>query len=600
MSLQNSFNKIRRNAGIKKCVMIDGNVGDVYLNEKNNIVTLREYLEAMFKDMDYHDIVYWDRVEGATGAIDKLTLTDEVEVEGDAYDLGDEEETPKAQQGLFKSPAEILNVVYKNVIDKKKKVAFIINWSEYLFSVNGLSDDERQNITLLGKALKDRKVDYLNTDCNESVVVIILNKASGLPLSFYQGNPEVEIVTLQKPDREERKQMIQKIEDSFEVRLKSGTSSLLDNENIDCIDMLEDFTNREIIQLSRMSRKEDKMTFDKLFYLFKYGEKENPWEKLEQSRVKNIKKELSDRVIGQEEAIEKIEKTVVKAYMGLTGLHKTSSRSMPKGVFFFVGPTGVGKTELSKALAKFLFGDEQACIRFDMSEYAQENSDQKLIGAAPGYVGYEEGGQLTEKVRRKPYAVILFDEIEKAHPDVFNILLQILEDGRLTDSQGRTVDFKNTVIIMTSNVGARSITEHKSIGFNGKEDSNKNYEQIKEEVMSELKKQFRPEFLNRVDEIIVFKQLNKQEIEKIVDLMLNASTGRLAERNIKVDVTENMKKHIAKKGFDPLYGARPLRRAIQSLVEDKLAENLLDGKIKDGDRVVMDYQNDEVKISVKK
>ena len=211
MSLQNCFNKIRRNAGIKKCVMIDGNVGDVYLNEKNNIVTLREYLEAMFKDMDYQDIVYWDRVEGATGAVDKLTLIDEVEVEGDTYDLGDDEETTKSQQGLFKSPAEILNVVYKNVIDKKKKVAFIINWSEYLFSVNGLSDEERQNITLLGKALKDRKVDYLNIDCNESVVVIILNKSSGLPLSFYQGNPEVEIVTLQKPDREERKQIIQKI-----------------------------------------------------------------------------------------------------------------------------------------------------------------------------------------------------------------------------------------------------------------------------------------------------------------------------------------------------------------------------------------------------
>ena len=361
MSLQNSFNKIRRNAGIKKCVMIDGNVGDVYLDENKKIVTLREFLEQMFKDMDYQDIVYWDRVEGATGAIDKLTLTDDVRVEGDSYDFDDEEDTKaKGQQGLFKSPAEILNVVYKNVIDKKKKVAFIINWSEYLFSNNGLSDDERQNITLLGKALKDRKVDYLNSDCNESVVVIILNKASGLPLSFYQGNPEIEIVTLQKPDREERKQMISKIEDSFSVKLKTGTSSLLDVENIDCIDMLEDFTNREIIQLSRMSRKEEKMTFEKLFYLFKYGEKENPWEKLEQARVKNIKKELSERVVGQDEAIEKIEKTVVKAYMGLTGLHKTSSRSMPKGVFFFVGPTGVGKTELSKALAKFLFGDEQA------------------------------------------------------------------------------------------------------------------------------------------------------------------------------------------------------------------------------------------------
>ena len=191
MSLQNSFNKIKRSAGIKKCVMIDGNVGDVYLDEKNKIVTLREFLEAMFKDMDYQDIVYWDRVEGATGAVDKLTLTDEVKVEGDSYDLDDEEEkdiNPKTQQGLFKSPAEILNIVYKNVIDKKRKVAFIINWSEYLFSANGLSDDERQNITLLGKALKDRRVDYLNSDCNESVVVIILNKASGMPLSFYQGN----------------------------------------------------------------------------------------------------------------------------------------------------------------------------------------------------------------------------------------------------------------------------------------------------------------------------------------------------------------------------------------------------------------------------
>ena len=580
MSLQNSFNKIRRNAGIKKCVMIDGNVGDVYLNEKNNIVTLREYLEAMFKDMDYHDIVYWDRVEGATGAIDKLTLTEEVEVEGDAYDLGDEEETPKAQQGLFKSPAEILNVVYKNVIDKKKKVAFIINWSEYLFSVNGLSDDERQNITLLGKALKDRKVDYLNTDCNESVVVIILNKASGLPLSFYQGNPEVEIVTLQKPDREERKQMIQKIEDSFEVRLKSGTSSLLDNENIDCIDMLEDFTNREIIQLSRMSRKEDKMTFDKLFYLFKYGEKENPWEKLEQSRVKNIKKELSDRVIGQEEAIEKIEKTVVKAYMGLTGLHKTSSRSMPKGVFFFVGPTGVGKTELSKALAKFLFGDEQACIRFDMSEYAQENSDQKLIGAAPGYVGYEEGGQLTEKVRRNPYSIVLFDEIEKAHPDVLNLLLQILDEGRLTDSNGRTVNFKNTIIIMTSNVGSEYIIN---------DEENK--------VKSELNKYFRPEFLNRLDEIVVFNKLSKDNLSEILDKIINEIEHRLVDINVKIRLTENAKKYFIDNGYDEYYGARPLKRLVNNKLETIIARKLINNEIKSNSEINVDYKDNEIQIS---
>lgn len=580
MSLQNSFNKIRRNAGIKKCVMIDGNVGDVYLDEKNKIVTLREYLEAMFKDMDYQDIVYWDRVEGATGAIDKLTLTDDVEVEGDAYDLGDdEEETPKTQQGLFKSPAEILNVVYKNVIDKKKKVAFIINWSEYLFSINGLSDDERQNITLLGKALKDRKVDYLNADCNESVVVIILNKSSGLPLSFYQGNPEVEIVTLQKPDREERKQMIKKIEDSFEVKLKASTTSLLDPENIECIDMLEDFTNREIIQLSRMSRKEDKMTFDKLFYLFKYGEKENPWEKLEQSRVKNIKKELSDRVIGQEEAIEKIEKTVVKAYMGLTGLHKTSSRSMPKGVFFFVGPTGVGKTELSKALAKFLFGDEQACIRFDMSEYAQENSDQKLIGAAPGYVGYEEGGQLTNAIKEHPFSVVLFDEIEKAakpNPRILDIFLQILEDGRLTDSKGETVYFSDTIIVFTSNLGANQVQTSSD-----KEGVAKEFIKIvKDYFDNELK---RPELLGRIgyNNIVPFNFIQDREFQyKICKNKLKPVIRGIEEKyKLELEFEKEMDSiEYILKAVDSSKGGRDILNAINDRLLDPLAMFLFKNK----------------------
>ena len=582
MSLQNSFNKIKRSAGIKKCVMIDGNVGDVYLDEKNKIVTLREFLEAMFKDMDYQDIVYWDRVEGATGAVDKLTLTDEVEVEGDSYDLDDEEEkdiNPKTQQGLFKSPAEILNIVYKNVIDKKRKVAFIINWSEYLFSANGLSDDERQNITLLGKALKDRKVDYLNSDCNESVVVIILNKASGMPLSFYQGNPEVEIVTLQKPDREERKQIIQKIEDSFEVKLKTGTTSLLDPENIECIDMLEDFTNREIIQLSRMSRKEDKMTFDKLFYLFKYGEKENPWEKLEQSRVKNIKKELSERVIGQEEAIAKIEKTVVKAYMGLTGLHKTSSRSMPKGVFFFVGPTGVGKTELSKALAKFLFGDEQACIRFDMSEYAQENSDQKLIGAAPGYVGYEEGGQLTNAIKEHPFSVVLFDEIEKAakpNPRILDIFLQILEDGRLTDSKGETVYFSDTIIVFTSNLGANQVAMSSD-----KEAVAKEFIKIvKDYFDNELK---RPELLGRIgyNNIVPFNFIQDREFQyKICKNKLKPVIRGIEEKyKLELEFEKEMEAiEFILKSVDSSKGGRDILNAINDRLLDPLAMFLFENK----------------------
>ena len=580
MALEIGFKRIKREVGIKRCVIIDGNVGDVYLDDKNKIVTLREFLEAMFKDMDYQDIVYWDRVEGATGAIDKLTLTDEVEVEGDAYDLGDEEEeTPKAQQGLFKSPAEILNVVYKNVIDKKKKVAFIINWSEYLFSANGLSEDERQNITLLGKALKDRKIDYLSSDCNESVVVIILNKASGLPLSFYQGNPEVEIVTLQKPDREERKQMVQKIEDSFEVRLKSGTSSLLDNENIDCIDMMEDFTNREIIQLSRMSRKEDKMSFDKLFYLFKYGEKENPWEKLEQARVKNIKKELAERVVGQDEAIEKIEKTVVKAYMGLTGLHKTSSRSMPKGVFFFVGPTGVGKTELSKALAKFLFGDEQACIRFDMSEYAQENSDQKLIGAAPGYVGYEEVGQLTNAIKEHPFSVVLFDEIEKAakpNPRILDIFLQILEDGRLTDSKGETVYFSDTIIVFTSNLGANQVQASAD-----KEGVAKEFIRIvKEYFDQELK---RPELLGRIgyNNIVPFNFIQDKEFQYKICKSKLKPVIRGIEEKYKLDLEFEKEMDAINyilSAVDSAKGGRDILNAINDRLLDPLAMFLFENK----------------------
>ena len=313
----------------------------------------------------------------------------------------------------------------------------------------------------------------------------------------------------------------------------------------------------------------------------------------ETAKLKNLEEELHKRVIGQEVAITAVSKAVRRGRVGL----KDPKR--PIGSFIFLGPTGVGKTETCKALAECLFGDENSMIRVDMSEYMEKHTVAKLIGSPPGYVGYEEGGQLTEKVRRKPYAVILFDEIEKAHPDVFNILLQILEDGRLTDSQGRLVDFKNTVIIMTSNVGARNITEQKTIGFNNAENKEKNYEQIKNDVMSELKKAFRPEFLNRIDELIVFKPLDEMEIEKIVEIMIRNSTGRLAERNITIEVTDAMKKHIAKKGFDPAYGARPLRRAIQSLIEDTLAEEILDGKVQNGNNVVIDFVDEKVSVKVK-
>ena len=296
----------------------------------------------------------------------------------------------------------------------------------------------------------------------------------------------------------------------------------------------------------------------------------------ENKKLKELEKTLHERVIGQDEAVEAVAKAIRRGRVGL----KDPKR--PIGSFLFLGPTGVGKTELSKALAQSLFGDENAMIRIDMSEYMEPHSVAKLIGSPPGYVGFDEGGQLTEKIRRKPYSVVLFDEIEKAHPDVMNMLLQILEDGRLTDSNGRTVNFKNTVIIMTSNIGARLITDKKALGFVKNEEDKKaksDYENTKKEVMEALKRELRPEFINRIDEIIVFHKLTDKEIDKIIDIMLKEVEERLKAQKIKIEILPEVKKLIASKGIDKNFGARPLRRTIQSVLEDRLAEEILDGNL---------------------
>ena len=314
----------------------------------------------------------------------------------------------------------------------------------------------------------------------------------------------------------------------------------------------------------------------------------------ENEKLKNLEENLHKRVIGQDEAVTAVAKAIRRGRVGL----KDPNR--PIGSFLFLGPTGVGKTELSKALAENLFGNENTMIRVDMSEFMEPHSVAKLIGSPPGYVGYDDGGQLTEKVRRKPYSVILFDEIEKAHPDVMNMLLQILEDGRLTDSQGRTVNFKNTVIIMTSNVGARLITDKNKLGFSGTsnqdEENKKEYEDTKKEVMAELKKQFRPELLNRIDDIIVFHKLVDEDVKKIIDIMLKQVEKRLEEQNIKISISDEVKDLIAKKGTDNNYGARPLRRAIQNMLEDKIAEGVLDGIIKTGKTAKAEVKDEQIVI----
>ncbi|CAD2071977.1 ATP-dependent Clp protease ATP-binding subunit [Phocicoccus pinnipedialis] len=311
----------------------------------------------------------------------------------------------------------------------------------------------------------------------------------------------------------------------------------------------------------------------------------------ESERLLNLESILHERVIGQNEAVESISKAVRRARAGLKDPEK------PIGSFIFLGPTGVGKTELAKALSEALFGEDDAMIRVDMSEYMEKHSVSRLVGSPPGYVGYDEGGQLTEQVRRKPYSLILFDEIEKAHPDVFNMLLQVLDDGRLTDATGRTVDFRNTVIVMTSNVGATELRDNKFVGFGSNDEEKEDYENIRSTMMKELKNTFRPEFINRVDDIIVFHSLEKSHLEEIVTLMINELAERLKDQNIHFTVTDSAKKQLAEDGYDKEFGARPLARSIQKNIEDNLSESILRGEDLHGKLVTVDYKDDEFVVS---
>jgi len=315
----------------------------------------------------------------------------------------------------------------------------------------------------------------------------------------------------------------------------------------------------------------------------------------ESQKLIRMEDELHKRVVGQEEAIVAVSKSIRRARAGI----KDPKR--PTGSFIFLGPSGVGKTELARTLAEFLFGDEDAMIQVDMSEYMEKHSVSRLVGSPPGYIGYDEGGQLTEAVRRKPYSVVLLDEIEKAHPDVFNILLQILEDGKLTDAQGRKVDFRNTIVIMTSNIGAAQISKNQTLGFSIGDEQGLSYDEMKERVMGELKKVFRPELLNRIDEVIVFHKLAKEEIKVIVELMLKRLRDQMGEHSAEISLTDEAKDLLVDKGYDPTMGARPLRRAIQRFIEDPLADFVLGREITAGSTILVDKKRDsedEVEITI--
>ena len=420
----------------------------------------------------------------------------------------------------------------------------------------------------------------------DKAIDIIDEAASRIQLAGYQSAPEMEAYELE----------LSALRDEKEEAVKSADLSRAKAVQARQLEVEEEMEKLRAKTERRNKRK--KLVVDEAAVAATISD----WTKIplqrltegESKRLARLEKELHKRVIGQEEAVKAVAQAVKRGRVGL----KDPNR--PIGSFLFLGPTGVGKTELSKALAEAVFGSEQAMIRVDMSEYMEKHSVSKLIGSPPGYVGYEEGGQLSEKVRRNPYSVLLFDEIEKAHPDVFNILLQVLDDGHITDAQGRKFDFKQTIIIMTSNAGAQAIMEPKRLGFMSGNDEKKDYERMKGGVMEEVRRIFKPEFLNRIDEIIVFHVLNKEHIKKIVTLLMKTLEKRCAEQmDIHLSVTGAVKEFIAEKGSDNKYGARPLRRAIQSRIEDTLANEILEGKIKRGDQVQVKLHKNEICFEVK-
>ena len=450
--------------------------------------------------------------------------------------------------------------------------------------------ERHHKVEILDEALEaavKMSVRYINDRfLPDKAIDLIDEAASKVQLSGYQAST----------DSEELSREIQEILQEKEGAIKSGNLTLAkeyQQKQKEAEAKLEQLHAKEEKKSRRRSGKVDEKAVASIV---------SDWTKIpvqrltegETRRLAQLEKELHKRVIGQEEAVHAVSQAVKRGRVGL----KDPNR--PIGSFLFLGPTGVGKTELSKALAQAVFGSEQAMIRVDMSEYMEKHSVSKLIGSPPGYVGYDEGGQLSEKVRRNPYSVLLFDEIEKAHPDVFNILLQVLDDGHITDAHGRKVDFKQTIIIMTSNAGAQAIVEPKQLGFISTKDEKKDYEKMKSGVMEEVRRLFKPEFLNRIDEIMVFHTLNKEEIRKIVTLLLKSLEERCMEQmDIRLNVTNSAVDYLAEAGFDAKYGARPLRRAIQSKIEDRLANARLEGKIKRGDQVQVQYRNKEIRFIVK-
>jgi len=579
-----------RQSKIRRGVIISGNVIDLTFSEDRTLQPITDVLNDSLKKQGFQHVVFYSRVGGVSGisSSDWLSLQSFFsstceEVEGEEYDMADESDEletniPNSSPQTEYTPADFFAIAQRVMLnDSAPRVAFIIDWSNYLFGqINALSETERGWLLQISQSLRSASTAMtLNEiDKPQSLMVFMGQGSTTLPPAMYIGNPQFSEVCIPLPNRECRKHLIQLNEHIFNVsKPLSEHSRALE----DLTDLTEALTLRDINNLARLSRQQNEiLSIEALVSLYRFGKSVSPWEQLNKEKLKTTVDTIGKRVKGQNQALLAVKKVLIRAYTGLSGLQHSSRSRAPKGALFFVGPTGVGKTELAKSLASFLFGDEDACLRFDMSEFNHEHADQRLVGAPPGYVGYEEGGQLTNAVKRRPFSLLLFDEIEKAHPRILDKFLQILEDGRLTDGKGDTVIFSDTFIVFTSNIGSSTIKNS-----NDNDDTAKAFQgAVRDHFINDLK---RPEILGRIGEanIIPFNFMSDESVLiSIARAKLQPLKDRLKEKWLITDlIFEDESKSLLAivKSVDLQSGGRGVLNALVICLFDPLAQFLFDG-----------------------
>ena len=573
--------RFSRDIGYKSSVIVFGNTTDIMLNPKNSgrydsvINTIISYI----REKGYKQVIKWDRVDGIDYGVSDdvrgISAKKKQQRNSSDYSLDDFSDNVTQGRNSYKAPDEFFPYMLNVMKNSSNKTAFILDYSDYIFgNANSLSEKERDYLAILAKTLETGQsynmLDSSFTDIGNIVVIVAHNNAM-IPPAFYLNNSMVSSVSVPLPGRNEREDFVNRNEACLNITQDIRSDKTAKD---DLIDALDGFSLKDIAQMMKLSRQmSERISFEKLINLFKYGEKVSTWEELSKDKLKRIEEELGKRVKGQADAISKVKDVIIRAYTGFSGLQHSSKQKKPKGTLFFVGPTGVGKTELAKSLASFVFGDENACIRFDMSEYNHEHSDQRLVGAPPGYVGYEAGGQLTNAVKEKPFCVLLFDEIEKAHGRILDKFLQVLEDGRLTDGKGETVYFSETIIIFTSNIGAAEVSSEM--------DSREVRKQFVEKVQKHfIEKLGRPELLNRIgDNIVAFNFIEDQAVfTDIAKLKFKTIEDFVEERygaKIVFENEDDIFKSIGKKAGKQ-NGGRGLLNVMEEVIINPLSEFIFD------------------------